>query len=150
MARRDRKRDRQDRFSLDQVPTTSFSDIAFLLIIFFILTLSMIVTEGVLTELPAGEKSEEKPEKTTTVQLHQDTLRLDDKVLSLDGLRRQLAEMDFEARKGNDRIVLFEASGAVDWQSYFEVMAAITDARATLVIVREGEGGDEGGEEGGS
>jgi hypothetical protein len=35
---------------------------------------------------------------------------------------------------------MLEATGKVEYQSYFEVMAAITEAGGTICIVREAEG----------
>ncbi len=140
-----RKLDRGNR--IDEVPTTSFADIAFLLIIFFLLTLAITKTMGFRSELPAGEKSEEEPEKTTTVQLHEGQIRLDDKVLSMPRLREELADMDLRKLPDDDpkKVVLFEATGGCSWQEYFEIMAAVTKAGGNLVIVREADG-EEGGD----
>ena len=54
---RQRKKERRDR---DAVPMSAFADIAFLLIIFFILTATLNKTKGIITEIPAGEKSEKE------------------------------------------------------------------------------------------
>jgi biopolymer transport protein ExbD len=121
------------------IPTTSTADIAFLLIIYFILTMAMIETLGFKTDMPAGQKSEDQPEKTTTVQLHDDQIRLNDELMDVAKLRESLRDMKFENKKGNDRIVLLEATGSVQYQDYFAVMAAITGAKANLVIVQEEE-----------
>jgi biopolymer transport protein ExbD len=123
--------------SLDDLPTSSFADIAFQLIIFFILAMTLAPTEGFLTELPAGKKSEEKPEKTPTVQLHGEELRLNDKVTDLKGLREALAKLELEKKKGEAKVVLFEASGDPMYQGYFEVMAAISKAGGSICILME-------------
>ena len=121
------------------IPTTSTADIAFLLIIYFILTMAMIETLGFKADMPAGQKSDKEPEKTTTVQLHDDQIRLNDELMDVAKLREALQAMKFENKKGNDKIVLLEANGNVQYQDYFAVMAAITGAKANLVIVREEE-----------
>lgn len=123
----------------DIIPTASFADIAFLLIIYFILTMAMIETLGFKTDMPAGQKSEKEPEKTATVQLHDDQIRLNDELMSVAKLRESLQAMHFDKKTGNDKIVLLEATGNVQYQDYFAVMAAITGSKANLVIVQEEE-----------
>ena len=120
-----------------EIPTASFADIAFLLIIFFILASVLAVTQGFVAEIPEGEKSQEKQEKTTTVRLSDGKVTLNDDELTLDGLRARLAEMDLANQKGNDRIVLFEQAGADDWQAFYEVWAAVNSAGGEVVIVLE-------------
>ncbi len=61
MARK-RRRHRRDH-GCDDIPVASFSDIAFLLIIFFILATTLAKTRGFITELPSGEKSEKQAVK---------------------------------------------------------------------------------------
>jgi len=134
------KRPRRRKMGCDDIPVASFADIAFLLIIFFILATTLVRTQGFHTEFPQGEKSEEPPRKTTTVQLHEGKITLNDGQVDLAGLRAGLAELKLHTRTGDDRVVLLEATGKVDYQRYFEVMAAITRAGGTICIVRE-EGG---------
>ena len=131
------KRRRDRRMGCDDIPVASFSDIAFLLIIFFILATTLVRTQGFHTEFPQGRKSEEPPTKTTTVQLHEGTITLDDKQVDLARLKAALAELKLHARTGDDKVVILEATGKVGYQRYFEVMAAITRAGGTLCIVRE-------------
>jgi biopolymer transport protein ExbD len=134
-----KQRRTRDATTEEMIPTASTADIAFLLIIYFMLTMAMIVTMGFKTEMPAGQKSEQPPEKTTTVQLHDDQIRLNDELMDIQKLRESLLAMKFENKKGNDKIVLMEATGNVQYQDYFAVMAAITGAKAHLVIVQEEE-----------
>ncbi len=123
-----------------EIPTGSFADIAFLLIIFFILVTTLAVTEGFVAEIPQGEKTQAKQEKTTTVMLAGGKITLNDKPVSLDELRRRLAEMDLARQSGNDKIVLLEQMGRDPWQGFYEVWAAIGAAGGEVVIVlAEGE-----------
>lgn len=128
------------RFSWDDVPLTSFSDIAFLLIIFFILATTLAQTRGFDTEFPQGEKSEEPPKKTTTILLRAGKITLNDEPVDVPTLRAELAELKLDRKQGDDKIVLLEAHGKVGYQRYFEVMAAITQAGGKTCIVREEEG----------
>jgi biopolymer transport protein ExbD len=134
------KRRPRRRMGCDEIPVSSFADIAFLLIIFFILATTLVKTQGFHTEFPQGEKSEEPPKKTTTIQLHHDKMTLNDEPVDLPKLRAALAELKLHTRTGDDKVVLLEATGKVGYQRYFEVMAAVTRAGGTLCIVREEEG----------
>ncbi len=129
-------RDKQ-RFGLEDVPVASFSDLAFLLIIFFILTTTLVATRGLLTEFPAGERSEKQEKKTTTVCLRDGRLTLNETEVDLAKLRAELAALKLHERAGEDKVVILEAAGKVEYQDYFEVMAAITQAGGSICIIRE-------------
>ena len=120
-----------------EIPTNSFADIAFLLIIFFILASALAVTQGFVAEIPEGQKSEAEEEKTNTVRLSNGKITLNDAKLTLDELRARLVEMDLAGQTGNDRIVLFEQSGEDDWQSFYEVWAVVSSTGGEVVIVLE-------------
>ena len=122
-----------------RVPTESFADIAFLLLIFFILTTTLIKTQGFLTEMPAGQKSEEEPEKTATVLVEPDSITLNDEPVTIGELRAALAKMNLHAKTGEDKAVLVEAKGQVTYETYFPVIAGITAAGGEVVILREGQ-----------
>ncbi|MBM4142034.1 MAG: biopolymer transporter ExbD [Lentisphaerae bacterium] len=131
-----RKRQRESR-----VPIDSFSDIAFLLIIFFILTTSIRRLTGFNTELPAGDKSATPTtEKTPTVGLQVDRVLFNDSPVSLEELKTQLLARKFASRPPGDRVVLLDAGAEVVYQVYFEVMSIITAADGVVGILSEEEG----------
>lgn len=125
------------------MPVGSFSDVAFLLIIFFILTTTFQKTTGFLTEIPSGAKGEAQ-EKTTTVALHEDKITLNDESVTIGELRRRLKELRLDQEEGDAKMVLLTATGDVKYQNYFETMATISAAGGAIVIEREEEG--KGGE----
>ena len=55
------QKQRRDR----EVPVSAFSDIAFLLIIFFILATTLVQVSGVITEIPSGEQAQTQQEEET-------------------------------------------------------------------------------------
>ena len=129
------------RMGVEDIPVASFSDIAFLLIIFFILTTTLVATRGFLTEFPSGERSEKQERKTTTVCLRDGQLTLNDAAMDLPRLRQELAALKLRNREGEDKVVILESAGRVEYQGYFAVMATITQAGGTICIVRETGGG---------
>lgn len=120
------------------VPTDSMSDIAFLLIIFFILTTSIQKLTGFQTELPAGQKAEAKQaDKTPTVQLAAGRVMLNEKTVSIEELAHELKEMKLKDKPDDKRVVLLDAGPDVDYQTYFETMALITGANGVIGILTE-------------
>lgn len=115
-----------------------FADIAFLLIIFFILVTSMNKNLGFTTEIPASQKSEEQEEKTTTVKIKGEKVFLDDQEVDLRTLHEKLVEKNFPAAETDaDKTVMLEATGEVPYSRYFGTMAAISDAGGVIAIVQE-------------
>lgn len=136
MARLKKRRE----LSGDDVPTSSFSDIAFLLIIFFILVTSLQNFAGFKAQLPAGEKSAEAAtDKMPAIKLHNGDIHLNDQKLDLAGLRRQLTDLNLGGKPEAERIVLLEATGKVPYQQYYEVMSLISHVGGVVGIVQEGE-----------
>jgi len=133
MALRNRKQRRDS-----EVSVSAFSDIAFLLIIFFILATTLVHVTGVVTEIPSGQQSQTKQEtETPTVRLHGNRMLLNDKAVDMGQLRRRLAELKLHEKTGDGKVVLLEASDDVTYQSYFDVVASISAAGGVTAIVEE-------------
>ncbi len=122
------------------IPLDSFSDIAFLLIIFFILTTSIQKMTGFRTELPAGQQSQVKQtEKTPTVNISAGGVLLNEKTVSLEQLAAELKALQLGSKKDEQRVVLLDSGPDADYQLYFEVMALITAADGVIGILTEDE-----------
>ena len=133
MAVRHRKRRRDS-----EVPVSAFSDIAFLLIIFFILATTLVQVSGVITEIPSGEQSQAQQQTDTlTVELRDNRVLVNEEMVDMKQLRRRLAAMQLHHKSGNDKVVLLEASGNVTYQAFFDVMASISSAGGVTAIVEE-------------
>jgi len=126
-----------------EIPTDSVSDIAFLLIIFFILTTTLSKLAGFTAELPsaaAAQKQAAKTDaKTPTVQLANGKLLFNEQEVSMAALRERLLDLQLGGKQGEEKIVMLEAAGKVDYQAYYEAMAAISAAGGIVAIVEEGE-----------
>jgi len=136
------KRLRPKREDAEEVPVAAFSDIAFLLIIFFILATTLVKPYGMTTELPASDKSpaQQTEKKTNIVQLNEGKITFNDRTLTLDKLQKQLEVLQLNKKTEDaDRIVLLESTGAVPYQLYYEVMLSITRAGGVIAIMREEE-----------
>lgn len=121
------------------IPTDSLSDVAFLLIIFFILTTSIRKLTGFKTDLPAADKAV-ATQKTPTVGLNGGQVRWDDKVISMAELKLKLEDLKLAGRPSAERVVLLDSSADVGYQNYFEVMSLITAANGVVGILSEETG----------
>ncbi len=133
-----------DRFQLKRrqlsesdIPVASFSDLAFLLIIFFLLATTFAKQTGFISDIPSGEPGQAQETKTLTVALTEDRITFNDQTVTVDQLRRKLDAAKLKEKKGDDKIVLLSASGRVRYQDYFNVMAHINAAGGAVAIQRE-------------
>ena len=129
-----------------EIDVGSFSDIAFLLIIFFILTTTFTKIAGNKIEIPSGsdEQSEEE-QKQLSVTLSADDIVYGEgaKSISIDELRVELAKEKFETKEPEDRMVVLETGGEVLYERYFQVVMAINDADGVLTLIDHAGGEDD-------
>ncbi len=130
-----------------EIDVSSFSDIAFLLIIFFILTTSVIRMTGQELNIPAGQQSQEKTEedKILTVNLTPGQIRYGEgdppPIISFEKLRSQLFEQDFKNKtEDKDRMIILNSAPDVPYDEYFRIVCAISDAGGILALVEEDSG----------
>jgi len=131
-----RKKRGRKKKGVPEIPVNSFADVAFLLIIFFIIATTMERMTGTVAELPSGETGQQQ-DKTPTVQLHHDKIMFQDQDVSVPELRRKLTEMKLYEREGDARVVAFEPTGHVAYQDYFDVMCTISKAGGIIALVKE-------------
>ena len=126
-----------------EIPTDSVSDIAFLLIIFFILTTTLSKLTGFTAELPSAASAQQQAAKSETktaaVQITNGKLLFNEQEVSMAALRERLLDLQLAKKEGEEKVVMLEAAGKVDYQAYYEVMAAISGAGGIVAIVEEGE-----------
>jgi biopolymer transport protein ExbD len=134
------KRERRKRDTV--VPTDSLSDVAFLLIIFFILTTSIQRLTGFQAEIPSAERAEQSPqaEKMPSIKLNGGSMTLNDQPVDATLLRAKLADLQLSSRAESERVIVVEASGRVPYQQYFEVLSAISGAGGVVGLLSEEQG----------
>ena len=124
-----------------EVPLDSFSDIAFLLIIFFMVATVLTETQGFLTDLPAGKENAAAAEtKVPSIVLSGAQITYNGTVITLADLRRTLNELKLaEKPEQSQRIVQLETSPTTEWKDYFPVWAAIAKAGGVVALVEPEE-----------
>jgi len=126
-----------------EIDVSAFSDIAFLLIIFFILTTTFEKFVGNTVEIPAGAPSEEKADdKQTTLVLDAGKIHFNEETenISIDELRRKLKALRLRSKKEDmEKMILVEATDDVVYDTYFSVINAISEAGGVLAIIEQEE-----------
>ncbi len=120
------------------VDVSAFSDIAFLLIIFFILTTTFVKTSGEKMQIPSGSTSAKKSDnKQLTINLTTKSIEFgeDSDKVSLNGLRQALQSQHFESKPDAERMVILDCSEDVTYDRYFKVVMAITNTGGILALV---------------
>ena len=123
-----------------EMPTNSFSDIAFLLIIYFLVATTLVKVKTITAEMPTGEKnSESQSDKTPTINLRAGDIHFNDKKVDIDELNLKLAELDLMAKDPSKRVILLESVGGTPYQDYFQALATISAHGGVVALVEEDE-----------
>jgi len=123
-----------------EIPVGSFSDIAFLLIIYFLVATSLVKLKGITADLPSGEKATQaQSSKTPIVNLRGGQVFFNDKPLGMVELEARLAALDLAKAEGNAKVIMLESTRDTPYQSYFEAMALISEQGGVIAIVDEGD-----------
>jgi biopolymer transport protein ExbD len=107
------------------------------------LTTTLSKLTGFTAELPSAAASQQQAAatdaKTPGVQITGGKLLFNEQEVSLEALRDRLLDLQLGAKQGEEKVVLLEAAGKVDYQTYYAAMAAISAAGGIVAIVEEGE-----------
>jgi len=124
-----------------------FSDIAFLLIIYFILTTTLSAMMGNKLDIPAARENPKKSKKEQpTIVLSPEKLAWgkQQEDVTLRQLRVKLMNLNLSARPQGKRIVVLDCAPKTAYQKYYEVVMAIEEAGGVLgMITQRGETGAE-------
>ena len=120
------------------IPVDSFSDIAFLLIIYFMVATTLLKVKSITADLPAGEKStQSKSEKTPIVNLRGGEMFFSDKRVEISELNERLAALDLPNQDGEKRVIMLEAAKGTPYQNYFQALSAISANGGVVAIVED-------------
>ena len=121
-----------------EIPVGSFSDIAFLLIIYFLVATSLTKLKGITADLPSGEKAtQEQSTKTPILNLRGGQMFFNDKAVRMDELKARLRALDLAQAEGNGKVIMLESTRDTPYQSYFQAMATISEHGGVIAIVEE-------------
>ncbi len=149
---------RKERAALNDLDVGPFSDISFLLIIFFILTTQIISMSGIVLSIPAGAPKEEMQEmeedKQIMVTLTNEVILLrlpsgEERSImaaSVAELKAYLLAQDLNRKENvSEKLIVLESRPDVKFDLYYKVITIIESAGGLLALVEEdsaGEGGN--------
>lgn len=123
-----------------EIPTGSFSDIAFLLIIYFLVATTLMKVKAITADIPSGEKkAQQQSSKTPIVNLRGTQFFFNDKKVTVEELEARLAALELRNLPPNDRVIMLEASREAPYEIYFQAFAAISASGGVVAIVQEEE-----------
>ena len=117
-----------------------FSDIAFLLIIFFILTTTLSAMMGNKLDIPAARENPKKSKsEQPTIVLSPEKLAWgkQQEDVTLMQLRVRLMDLNLRARPQGKRVVILDCAPKTAYQKYYEVVMAIEEAGGVLGMITE-------------
>jgi biopolymer transport protein ExbD len=121
-----------------EVPMAAMSDVAFLLIIFFIVASSFSRSQKLPVELPGdkiADSSTAKPSRPPSVRITESRLFLNDSPLEGWQLTADLRTLLIDKSQPSDRVVILRADENVPMERVVEIMDAIRSADAVIGIL---------------
>jgi biopolymer transport protein ExbD len=133
------KRSKQEKKHRDgAIPTDSFSDIAFLLIIYFLVATTLVKVKSITADLPAGEKSAQaQSDKTPIINLRGTEMFFNDKPVKMAELKERLSALDLAKQDNEKRVIMLESAKGTPYENYFQALAAISASGGVVAIVEE-------------
>lgn len=138
---------RKDRAKAE-IETGSFSDISFLLIIFFVLTTTFEKMSGRAVDIPSAAPPEQQvhkeDKKTPIVNILADRIlfgmdKSEGESVSLSELKVRLMKLGLGAKSEKERVVIVEMAEDVNWDRYFKVVTTIAETGGVVAIVEGDE-----------
>ncbi len=118
------------------IPVDSFSDIAFLLIIYFMVATTLVKVKSIVADMPTGQKkAEAQIDKTPVVNLRGSEVYFSDKKVTLENLDERLAALGLAAKPPEQRVILLESSNQTPYDVYFRTLAAISGNGGVVALV---------------
>ena len=123
-----------------EIPTGSFSDIAFLLIIYFLVATSLVKVKTITADLPTGEKqAQAQMDKTPIVNLRDSEIFFNDKRVNVEELNARLAALELGEALGSKKVIMLESTSMTAYEVYFQALAAISANGGVVALVEEDE-----------
>lgn len=133
-----RKQERKHRTG--EIPVGSFSDIAFLLIIYFLVATTLVKVKSITADLPSGQtNAQAQVDETPVVNLRGPDIFFKEKQVSLDDLNARLAAMNLPSKQPDERVIMLESTDETPYDTYFQALAAISSNGGVVALVEEEE-----------
>lgn len=128
---------RRKKRSAPEMPTSALSDIALLLLIFFIVTTEFLVQRSIQPELPAiTPDQEEASEDLITVVVAENHLYLDEERINMSDLAPYLAAKLSDRVSREERAVVLDARQSVRYQRVVDAASQIEQAGGVITLMQ--------------
>ena len=138
------KRTGKHRSSDIELALTSFGDIAFLLIIFFVLTASLDRPFGRQMEMPSAASPPQGAEspRIPTINILEDRILYTEgegaeRELNMTELRGELFKKEFPRQEPKARLVVLEMADTVEYERYFQVVTMIAETGGVVAMLSD-------------
>ena len=117
-------------------PTSASSDIAFILIIFFLVCASVQPETGLGQTLPKAETQEEKPNQSQNLEvtITPSSITLNGNPLQIEAFRQRVTAELAKKTKEADKVVVVKSSPDTTYDRWIQVSQAIDAAGGTLTL----------------
>ena len=122
--------------TLTPIPSASMADIAFLLLVFFLVTTTISMDKGIGLVLPAiGEELEVNPKNITNVLINAaGQVLLDEELVPVNQLKGRIKTM---LARNDKLIVSVKTHPLTKHQAFIDVLDQLKQARATRISIAE-------------
>ena len=126
---------------LVEPPSTAAPDIAFILIVFFLVCASVQPDTGRPQNIPRSEETPEKSEQSQNpeISLTDKTVMVNGSLVPLPNLKSKVAQLLAGKEKESDRVVIVKSSGDTTYQRWITATSAIEEAGGIITILMEQE-----------
>jgi len=126
---------------LVEPPATATGDIAFNLIVFFLVCASVQPDSGRSQTIPRADESEQQQEQAedTTVEIYRDRVTINGQHVLLPELRTRIREKLAGTQSEEERIVIVKSKSDVSYQFWIRVTSAIEEAGGIITLQIEEE-----------
>ncbi|MDA7672894.1 biopolymer transporter ExbD [Verrucomicrobiales bacterium] len=131
----------QRRKLLVDPPATAAPDIAFILIIFFLVCASVQPDTGRPQNIPRSEETPEKTAETKNVEISitEKTILVNGELLPLGNLKTKISQLLAGKESDSDRVILVKTADDATYQRWIDVTSAIESAGGIITIQMEQE-----------
>ncbi|MBL68555.1 MAG: biopolymer transporter ExbD [Verrucomicrobiales bacterium] len=121
---------------LTEPPASATSDIAFILIIFFLVCASIQEDDGRPQEIPNSDK-ERQSKNPIRVGLERDHIKLNGEVMAMQVFEKKLATLLDQKVNEAEKTVAVRCGPTVPYGRWMEVTALIEDSGGTITLMRK-------------
>ena len=121
---------------LTEPPASATSDIAFILIIFFLVCASVQQEDGRPQEIPNSDK-EQQAKNPIRVNLERDHVKLNGEVLAMKTFRDRVGKLLAQKVNEAEKTVSIRCNPTVPYQRWMNVTAWIEDSGGTIALMRK-------------